>query len=73
MAAKAASLPEESLDPKSVFDELVGLLITAKSKRRLIMVTHNANLVINDACQSSSRGREFPASQDRTSQNQIVY
>ncbi len=39
--------PEENLDPKSVFDELVGLFIGAKSKRQVIMVTHNANLVIN--------------------------
>ncbi|HEY4951700.1 MAG TPA: AAA family ATPase [Candidatus Acidoferrales bacterium] len=39
--------PEENLDPKSVFDELVSLFVTAKSKRQVIMVTHNANLVIN--------------------------
>jgi AAA domain, putative AbiEii toxin, Type IV TA system len=39
--------PEENLDPKSVFDELVSLFITAKTKRQVIMVTHNANLVIN--------------------------
>ncbi|RSV35785.1 ATP-binding protein [Sphingomonas sp. ABOLE] len=39
--------PEENLDPKSVFDELVSLFISAKSKRQVIMVTHNANLVIN--------------------------
>lgn len=39
--------PEENLDPKSVFDELVSLFITAKSKRQVIIVTHNANLVIN--------------------------
>ena len=39
--------PEENLDPKSVFDELVGLFIEAKSNRQVIMVTHNANLVIN--------------------------
>jgi len=39
--------PEESLDPKSVFDELVALFIAAKAKRQVIMVTHNANLVIN--------------------------
>lgn len=39
--------PEENLDPKSVFDELVGLFVTAKAKRQVIMVTHNANLVIN--------------------------
>lgn len=39
--------PEENLDPKSVFDELVNLFIKAKSKRQVIIVTHNANLVIN--------------------------
>lgn len=39
--------PEENLDPKSVFDELVSLFVTAKTKRQVIMVTHNANLVIN--------------------------
>lgn len=39
--------PEENLDPKSVFDELVSLFIEAKSHRQIIMVTHNANLVVN--------------------------
>src|SRR5690606_28773962 len=56
--------PEENLDPKSVFDELVGLFIEAKTKRQVIMVTHNANLVINtDAdqiiiAQASDHSRE---------------
>lgn len=39
--------PEENLDPKSVYDELVSLFLEAKSRRQVIMVTHNANLVIN--------------------------
>ena len=39
--------PEENLDPKSVFDELVSLFVDAKAKRQVIIVTHNANLVIN--------------------------
>jgi predicted ATPase len=39
--------PEENLDPKSVFDELVPLFVAAKSSRQVIMVTHNGNLVIN--------------------------
>lgn len=39
--------PEENLDPKSVYDELVALFVEAKSKRQVIIVTHNANLVIN--------------------------
>lgn len=39
--------PEENLDPKSVFDELVALFVAAKARRQVIIVTHNANLVIN--------------------------
>lgn len=39
--------PEESLDPKSIFDELVELFQAAKQKRQVILVTHNANLVVN--------------------------
>lgn len=39
--------PEENLDPTSIYDELIGLFIAAKAKRQVIMVTHNANLVIN--------------------------
>lgn len=39
--------PEENLDPKSVYDELVPLFQAAKRKRQVIMVTHNANLVVN--------------------------
>ena len=39
--------PEENLDPKSVFDELVALFVAAKAKRQVIIVTHNANLVVN--------------------------
>jgi len=39
--------PEENLDPKSVFDELVSLFVLAKLNRQVIIVTHNANLVIN--------------------------
>lgn len=39
--------PEENLDPKSVFEELVPLFADARLQRQVIMVTHNANLVIN--------------------------
>jgi AAA domain, putative AbiEii toxin, Type IV TA system len=39
--------PEENLDPKSVYDELVPLFIEAKGRRQVIIVTHNANLVVN--------------------------
>jgi predicted ATP-dependent endonuclease of OLD family len=39
--------PEENLDPKSVFDELVQRFRDAKTRRQIIIVTHNANLVVN--------------------------
>ncbi|MEQ8470014.1 MAG: AAA family ATPase [Marinoscillum sp.] len=39
--------PEENLDPKSIYDELVSLFTEAKKRRQVIMVTHNANLVVN--------------------------
>ena len=39
--------PEENLDPKSVFDELVKRFRDAKMRRQIIIVTHNANLVVN--------------------------
>ena len=39
--------PEENLDPKSIFKELVPLFIAVKKRRQVIIVTHNANLVVN--------------------------
>ncbi len=39
--------PEENLDPKSIFDELVGRFRSSKTKRQIIIVTHNANLIVN--------------------------
>lgn len=39
--------PEENLDPKSVFDDLVPHFRDARHRRQVIIVTHNANLVVN--------------------------
>lgn len=39
--------PEENLDPESVYSELVRLFRSASERRQIIMVTHNANLVVN--------------------------
>jgi hypothetical protein len=39
--------PEENLDPESVYTELVSLFREASRRRQIIMVTHNANLVVN--------------------------
>ena len=39
--------PEENLDPQSVFEELVPHFRAARQRRQVIVVTHNANLVVN--------------------------
>ena len=39
--------PEENLDPKSIFEELVARFRKAKLHRQIIIVTHNANLIVN--------------------------
>lgn len=39
--------PEENLDPKSIYEELVERFKEAKSRRQIVIVTHNANLVVN--------------------------
>jgi energy-coupling factor transporter ATP-binding protein EcfA2 len=39
--------PEENLDPKSIYQDLVSRFRIAKLRRQIIMITHNANLVVN--------------------------
>jgi ABC-type lipoprotein export system ATPase subunit len=39
--------PEENLDPRSVYQELVHHFREARHRRQVIIVTHNANLVVN--------------------------
>ena len=39
--------PEENLDPRSIFVELVQRFRSAKQRRQIIIVTHNANLIVN--------------------------
>jgi hypothetical protein len=39
--------PEENLDPNSVYAELVPHFRQARKRRQIIVVTHNANLVVN--------------------------
>jgi len=39
--------PEENLDPRSVYSELVELFRDARLRRQVVIVTHNANLVVN--------------------------
>jgi ABC-type lipoprotein export system ATPase subunit len=39
--------PEENLDPQSVVTDLVSRFREARTRRQIIIVTHNANLVVN--------------------------
>lgn len=39
--------PEENLDPQSIYQELVYRFRDAKKRRQIVIVTHNANLVVN--------------------------
>ena len=39
--------PEENLDPKSIFEELVERFRRTRLRRQIIIVTHNANLIVN--------------------------
>ncbi|RZG69619.1 hypothetical protein EXE26_04930 [Acinetobacter junii] len=39
--------PEDDLDNRAIYSELVAYLKTKKSKRQIILVTHNANVVVN--------------------------
>ncbi|MBI4915861.1 MAG: ATP-binding protein [Acidobacteria bacterium] len=39
--------PEENLDPQSVYDQLRSYFREAKTRRQVIIVTHNPNLVVN--------------------------
>ncbi len=59
--------PEENLDPKSIFDELVGRFVETRHRRQIIIVTHNANLVVNTdadqvivASSGAHRPRQLP-------------
>lgn len=39
--------PEENLDPRTIYADLVSLFGEVRRRRQVIMVTHNANLVVN--------------------------
>ncbi|HDR1452206.1 TPA: ATPase, partial [Pasteurella multocida] len=39
--------PEDDLDNRAIYSELVSYLKTKKSERQIILVTHNPNVVIN--------------------------
>ena len=39
--------PEENLDPKSIYEDLVERFKAARLRRQIIIITHNANLVVN--------------------------
>ncbi len=60
--------PEENLDPESIYSELVSLFRAAASRRQIIMVTHNANLVVNTDVDQVIVARCGPLDSDRLPQ-----
>lgn len=54
--------PEENLDPKSVFHDLVPHFREARTRRQVIIVTHNANLVVNTDADQVIVANAHPAS-----------
>jgi energy-coupling factor transporter ATP-binding protein EcfA2 len=56
--------PEENLDPNSVFEELVPQFREARKRRQVIIVTHNANLVVNTDADQVIVARSIRESRD---------
>ena len=56
--------PEENLDPKSIFNELVSLFRNVKQRRQIIIVTHNANLIVNTDAEQVIVAECGPAKKD---------
>jgi energy-coupling factor transporter ATP-binding protein EcfA2 len=53
--------PEENLDPRSVYEELVPHFRNACRRRQVILVTHNANLVVNTDADQVIVARSIPS------------
>jgi hypothetical protein len=53
--------PEENLDPNSVFAELAPHFREARKRRQVIVVTHNANLVVNTDADQVIVAQSIPA------------
>lgn len=63
--------PEDDLDSRSIFEEIVPFLKRQKERRQIIMVTHNANLVVgSDAEEVIVANRH---GDDRRNENEVVF
>lgn len=56
--------PEDDLDNRSIFDDLIPFIKEKKKKRQIIVVTHNANIVLGSDAEeiivANQRGRNTP-------------
>jgi len=61
--------PEDDLDNRSVFDELIPFIKRKKKERQIIIVTHNANIVIgadsDEVIIANQRGKNAPNKEKR--------
>lgn len=62
--------PEDDLDSRSIYDTIVPYLVKRKKERQIIMVSHNANLVIGadseEVIVANRHGADRPNKNDRT-------
>ena len=56
--------PEDDLDNRSIFNELINFIKKSKNKRQIIVVTHNANIVLGADAElvivANQRGKNSP-------------
>lgn len=61
--------PEDDLDNRSIFDELIGFIKEKKSIRQIVIVTHNANIVLGGDAElvivANQHGKDSPKKQFR--------
>lgn len=61
--------PEDDLDNRSVFDELIPFIKRKKKERQIIIVTHNANIVVGadaeEVIVANQRGKNAPNKENR--------
>jgi hypothetical protein len=61
--------PEDDLDNRSIFDELIPFIRKKKKERQIIIVTHNANIVIgadaDEVIVANQRGKNVPNKERR--------
>ena len=76
--------PEDDLDNRSIYDQLIGFIKTKKITRQIIIVTHNANIVVGadseeviianqDGTDSPKKERRFEYRSGSIENDKLIY